>query len=281
MSRSLETPGHVEATSTTGTSPPRRARNRLSPMLIIPDVHAPFHHVDAWALMMDVAHDLQPETIVVIGDFLDMYAVSSHSKDPARIMRLEDELAVGKRLRGQLDDLGAARKVFLEGNHEDRLRRYLQDKAPELYGVVDVSSLLELDAHGWEFTSYRDHTRLGAVHYTHDVGKTGRYSTYQTLDQYQHSVVFGHSHRLSYVVEGNATGEAKVAAQFGWLGDVEQIDYMARAKARKDWALGFGIGHTDSQTGHTFLSPVPIVHDRCVVNGKLYKAPAKRRRRTR
>ena len=276
MSRTVETPSHVEATSTSGTSPPRQPRNRLKPILVVPDTHAPFHHADAWALMIDVAADLRPETVVVIGDFMDWYAVSSHSKDPARASDLRAELKVGKRLRGQLDDLGAQRKVFLEGNHEDRLRRYLQEKAPELYGIVDVSSLLELDANGWEFVSYRDHTREGKVYYTHDVGKSGRYSTFQTLDSYQHSVVFGHSHRLGYVVEGDQTGQPKIAAQFGWLGDVERIDYMARAKARRDWALGFGIGYTDTQTGHTFLQPVPIVENLCVVNGKLYKAPTKR-----
>jgi len=251
---------------------------RLTPGLIVPDVHVPFHNTGAWSLMLDVARDLQPETIVCIGDFMDFYAVSSHSKCPIRAAQLQQELEAGRRLRGELDALGAKRKVYLEGNHEDRLRRYLHDKAPELFGLVDVETLLALPDNGWEFVPYRSDIKIGAVHYTHDVGKTGRYSTFQTLDQYQHSVAFGHSHRFSYVVEGNCTGEQKVAAQFGWLGDVEQIDYMARAKARKDWTLGFGVSYMDRQTGHTFFTPVPIVDGRCVVNGKLYKVPGKRKR---
>jgi hypothetical protein len=249
---------------------------RLSPVLIVPDVHAPFHDEDAWQLMMEVARDLRPETIVVIGDLADFYAVSSHSKDPERVIGLVGEIAVARQKRAELDSLGAKTKIFCEGNHETRLGRYLRDKAPELFGIIDVPLVLELEENGWDFVSYRDHRRRGAVHYTHDTGASGRYAAFKSLDIYQHSVVTGHTHRLVYIVEGNAVGQAKVSASFGWLGDVTQIDYMHRAKAKKDWALAFGIGYEDSQTGHTFLVPVPIVEYRCVFNGKLYKAPGLR-----
>lgn len=74
------------------------------------------------------------------------------------------------------------------------------------------------------------------------------------------------------MVEGNAVGECKLSTSFGWLGDVDKVSYQHRAKCRKDWALGFGVGYEDQQTGHTFWQPVPIVEMRCVVEGKLYKA---------
>lgn len=220
---------------------------------------------------MDVARDLKPKTVVVLGDLLDCYSISTHSKDPRRKANLRDEVETCKALRADLDSLKAERYVFCEGNHEDRLRRYLWDKAPELFGLIDIPSLLQLGPK-WEFIAYRNHTKRGAIHYTHDVGHTGRYAAHQTLDTYQHSVASAHAHRLCYVVEGNAVGEAKLSAQFGWLGDVNQVDYMHQAKAKKNWALGFGIGYEDRQTGHNFLQPVPIVQGRCVVNGKLYKA---------
>lgn len=251
--------------------------DRLSPILVVPDTHAPYHDEDAWQLMLDVARDLKPETIVCIGDLADFYSVSAHSKDPARRASLKDEVAVVRQKRAELDALGASRKVFCEGNHEYRLARYLQDKAPELFDVIDVPNVLELTANGWEFIPYRNHKRRGAVHYTHDVGSAGRYAAFRALDTYQHSNITGHTHRLVYIVEGNAVGESKLSASFGWLGDVEQIDYMHRAKAKKDWSLAFGAGYEDQQTGHAFLIPVPIVEYRCVWNGKLYKAPGLRK----
>lgn len=253
---------------------------RLRPVLVVPDTHAPYHDEDAWQLMLEVARDLKPETVVCIGDLADFYSVSSHSKDPSRQANLKNEVKTVRKKRAELDALGAKTKIFCEGNHEYRLGRYLQDKAPELFGIVDVASILELPENGWEFVPYRNHVRRGKVHHTHDTGSAGRYAAFKSLDTYQHSVVTGHTHRLVYIVEGNALGEVKLSASFGWLGDVEQIDYMHRAKAKKDWALAFGVGYEDKQTGHTFLVPIPIVDYRCVFNGKLYKAPRRRKARS-
>lgn len=249
---------------------------RLQPILLVPDVHAPFHHKHSWDLLLDVAKDIKPSIIVVIGDFLDCFCISSYGKDPDREHSLKKEVRTGQDMLKQLESLGAKRLVYVEGNHEYRLKRYLQDKAPELFGLIDIPSMLFL--HNWEFVEYRDHVKIGKLHYTHDVGITGRYATLRTLDTYQHSVVHGHDHRIQYVVEGNAVGEAKLGAQFGWLGDVNKVDYMNKAKARKNWALGFGVGYLDAQTQHTFWTPVPIVSNRCVVNGKLYKSPRLRKK---
>ena len=222
--------------------------------------------------MLKVGRALRPKIVVVIGDFADFYSVSAHSKDPKRAGRLKEELKI---VRAGLDDLDALRaeeKIFVEGNHEDRMRRYVQDKAPELYTVVDMPGLLRLKSRGWKYVPYKDDTRVGKLYLTHDVGVAGRYSAFKALDTYQHSVVTGHSHRLSYIVEGNAVGEYKVSAQFGWLGDVSKIDYMHRTTAKKNWPLGFGIGYLNPTTGIVYLVPVPIVKYSAVVNGKLYQA---------
>ena len=160
--------------------------------------------------------------------------------------------------------------VHLTGNC-DRLRRYLQDKAPALFGTVTIPGVLGLKERGWSFVPYKSSTKLGKLHITHDVGNAGRYAAFKALDTFQHSVITGHSHRLSYVVEGNAVGEHKLSAQLGWLGDVEQIDYMHKVNARKNWALGFGVGYVDIGSGCVYLTPVPIIKYTCVVNGKLYR----------
>ena len=80
---------------------------------------------------------------------------------------------------------------------------------------------------------------------------------------------------MAYIVEGNSVGENKVSAQFGWLGDVREADYMHRVKALKNWSLGFGIGYLDPQTGVVYLAPAPIISIKgvytCVVNGKQYR----------
>lgn len=86
-------------------------------------------------------------------------------------------------------------------------------------------------------------------------------------------VVTLNTHRFMSVVEGTALGgEAKIALSFGWLGDVEQIDYMTRAKARASWALGFGVAEHEITTGHMYFTPVPILPDySCALHGKIYR----------
>jgi len=71
------------------------------------------------------------------------------------------------------------------------------------------------------------------------------------------------------MVEGNANGDRHVSAMFGWLGDVEEIDYMHRVKAMKDWSLGFGIGYLDTATDIVYVIPVPIIKGTCLIEGKL------------
>lgn len=242
----------------------------LEPIVVVSDAHIPYHDKRAFDLLLKVGRAIKPVHLIIIGDFIDCYAVSAHSKDPTRATQISTELRAAEAALDQLDDLGAKHRIYLGGNHEDRLQRYLQDRAPELFDLVRIPDLLRLKDRGWRYVSYKDHYRLGKVHFTHDVGVAGRTAVYRCLDTYQHSNVTGHTHRLGYIVEGNALGEFKLSAQFGWLGDARKVDYLQRAKVLKDWALGFGVGYFDRKTGYVYLTPVPIVNYTCVINGKLY-----------
>lgn len=241
-------------------------------VLIVPDTHRPFHNVKAWALFMKVARALKPQHLVIIGDFADCYSVSDHDKDPEHALRFAEEIADVNDGLDELDALRAKHKYYIEGNHEDRVRRYVM-KHPELKNVLTIPRLFNLTQRGWRYTPYKHHTKIGKVHFTHDVGVASRGAIFRSLDLYQHSVITGHTHRLMYVVEGTALGdEPKVAASFGWLGDVDAIDYMHRAKANASWALGFGVGTLEPKTGHIYFTPVPILPDySCCVNGTVYR----------
>ena len=245
--------------------------NKLEPLLTVPDAHIPYHDTRAWNLMLSVARDLKPKHIITIGDLLDFYTVSAHSKDPHRANRLAEEISAGNACIDQLDALKATNKIAIGGNHSDRLQRYLQDKAPELFDIISVPGLLRYKERGWRWVPYKEDIKLGKCYFTHDIGSAGRNAVFTALDMYQHSIVTGHTHRMQYIVEGNAVGEFKLSAQFGWLGDAKKVDYMHRAQVNKNWALGFGIGYLDPETGIVYMTPVPIIKYTCAVNGKLYR----------
>lgn len=243
---------------------------RLQKILFVPDTHIPYHDTKAWALMLKAAKAFKPDIINIQGDFADFYAVSSHSKNPNRRRNLEWEVDQVKQGLDDLDALGAKVKKYVSGNHEDRLERYLMDKAPELFNMVTIPDVLELRKRGWTYVPYKSDTRIGKLYSTHDTGCAGRNAVFSNLNTYQHNVVTGHTHRMAYIVEGNAKGEAHLSASFGWLGDVKQTDYMHRIKSARDWALGFGTGYL-AENGVVYVTPHPIIGYTCLVEGKFYK----------
>lgn len=245
------------------------AKNKLEKILFVPDSHHPYVDKNAWNLMLKAGKEFKPDHVIILGDFADFYGVSSHSKDPNRAMRLKEEIDATKEALDQVIALGAKNNVFVSGNHEDRLERYLRDKAPELFNFITIPQILELKEKGFKYTPYKQAYKIGKLNVTHDTGVAGRYAHYKALDTFQHNIIIGHTHRIGYCIEGDAQGQRHLGAMLGWLGDVNEIDYMHQVKARKEWSLGFGTGHMDTKTGVVYVTPVPIINGTCLVEGKI------------
>ena len=70
-------------------------------VLFVPDMHIPYENQTLWALMMLAMWRWRPEIIVIIGDFGDWKAVSTHLKAPKDATRLKWEV---ERQKERLDD---------------------------------------------------------------------------------------------------------------------------------------------------------------------------------
>ncbi len=245
----------------------------LRRVLFIPDTHVPYHDPRAWAVMLAGARVFKPDTVVILGDFADFYAVSSHSKNPERRADLDYEVGLVKEKLAELDALGASRRVYVAGNHEDRLSRYLMDHAPALFGSVSIPEVLGLHTSGWEYVPYREFLRLGKLRITHDTGKAGQNAHRQAMGSFRHSTVIGHTHRMEMSVAGSADGSPAVAAMFGWLGSFEHVDYMHRIESQAAWVHGFGLGFMEP-SGVVHLTPVPIVNGAACVLGQVIRVPS-------
>lgn len=241
----------------------------LQKVLFLPDTHCPYHDRSAYDLVERVAQRVRFDGIIIGGDFADFWNVSSHSKDPGRQETFLDEVEETRKLLRRVESWGAKWRHYIEGNHENRLDRYIADNAAKLYGCVNTDELLELSDHGWVITKYKNHTTVGKAYCTHDLGKSGDNAVKDALLSYQDNVVINHTHRMNYRVEGNAKGVPHVGASFGWLGDVEKVDYMHRIRANRDWALGFGVGIL-RENGIIYLQPVPIVQYTCMVGLEIF-----------
>lgn len=240
----------------------------LERLFFVPDTHVPYHDEHAWQTVLAAARAFKPTILVVLGDFWDCYACSFHSRDPRRATMVLQELEVVEQKRKELDALKAKRKIFIAGNHEYRLDRYIQDRAPALYGITSVPKLLKLRENNWEYVPYQDGINIGKLYVTHELGSAGAGAIKKARADAETNVVIGHIHRMGSVYEANARGVPKVGAAFGWLGDFETVDYMHRRRAQREWVHGCGTGYMDSK-GHVYLQGVPVVDGQACIEGKI------------
>lgn len=236
--------------------------------LLIPDCHVPFHDVPAFSLMLRAAKTAGVKNAVLLGDFLDCFSVSSHPKLPTARQDLAEEIESGNRCLDLLDRTFTGDRIYIEGNHEFRLQRYLTDNAPALFTSLSLPRLLRLGDRGWRFVRYRDHVKIGRLFLTHDVGKAGRNAYRDAMAAFQGNVVIGHTHRFGLEVEGSARGKTHIGASFGWLGSFDALDYAHKIRAKRDWVHGFGIAYLEPG-GNVHLTACPIVEGRVMVEGKL------------
>lgn len=240
-------------------------------IIVCPDAHHPFVDERAWACFLEAAYVARANRVVIIGDFGDYYAVSSHDKSPERKETFADELADTNAALDQLQGLGIP-VDYCEGNHEQRLDRYLAKVAPELYGVaLGSKELLRISERGWSWYPYKTICKHGHVRFTHDVGRSGKNAARQSLVDFGDNLVFGHTHRLGVAYEGTIDGGTRVCLNVGWLGDFEAIDYRHKFMAKRDWQHGFGLVDIDDR-GNGYCQAIPIINGRAMIDGKVAKA---------
>lgn len=244
-------------------------------LLILPDIHCPYHDPKALDLVERVARKTKFDRLIDLGDFADFYSVSFFDRNPTRCDDLEWEIREGNLLLDRLDALGIHKKHYVLGNHEYRLERYLAKNAPALFNMVKVERLFRLRERGWGWTPYQDTYHLGKLHITHDLNKAGKRAHDEARAEYEGNAVIGHTHWMGISYQGNARGECHVGAMFGWLGALDKIDYTHRVKALK-WQLGFGTGLYEVDTGVVHLQAHPIIDYRVAIDGTVIALPSSR-----
>ena len=224
-----------------------------------------------WKIVLKIAKDLDFHGCIIMGDFGDFYCISSHAKVPYRSKGLKWEVEQINDLGlDALDAISFKEKIFIEGNHEDRLFRYLQHNAPELWGMTSTKEALYLDQRSWKFVPYRSHIKIQNHYFTHEIGKCGEMAHKQALGEFERSVSIGHTHHYGQWHKNDIDGTPRFGTHFGWLGDLREADYMHDAKKKKHWLNGLGIGYEIPKQKYFYAQPIPFIHQTAIVEGKLY-----------
>lgn len=169
--------------------------------VVLSDQHIPFQDPVIEDLSIDFLAEHQPKVIHLLGDVLDFYSLSSFDKDPQRRETLQDELDGATRYFKRLRKVcPKARIIYSEGNHENRLRRYLWSQARALSNLRTLSfeELLGLKEFNIEWVDASAPYRMGHLLFIHGelVRRASGASAKGHMDKFGCNVIHGHTHRL-------------------------------------------------------------------------------------
>jgi predicted phosphodiesterase len=179
-------------------------------ILTIGDAHcAPGQDLRRFKALGKLIVDESPDVVVSIGDFLTLDSLSDWDKSKRGKMegrRYKADISSGNRALDLIQLSTAPRYVYLMGNHEYRLPRYL-DYDPTMMGFADIENDLDLAARKWKVVDYKDDIKLSGISFTHiPINGMGRpignpHVAQKALALYSNSVVFGHTHTLDHAAE--------------------------------------------------------------------------------
>jgi|TARA_R100001530_G_scaffold13965_1_gene12748 predicted phosphodiesterase len=90
-------------------------------ILVISDLHIPYHHKDSFAFLKAIKKEFKPDYIVNIGDLLDFHAINMHMHDPD-LYSAGHELKASRRYIKELESI-FPKMVEVDSNHSSLVYR--------------------------------------------------------------------------------------------------------------------------------------------------------------
>jgi predicted phosphodiesterase len=127
---------------------------------VLSDIHAPFYDPHAIELALRIISQAEPDVVILNGDVVDFVGISRFSTSPVRRAHFHQEVEqCADFLRFLVPKFRGADVIYLAGNHEERLKRYLWSRAPELshLSALSVDRLLDLERLGVIYLETSEH----------------------------------------------------------------------------------------------------------------------------
>lgn len=249
------------------------SRARLETVIVLADAHVPEHDRPAWRAALALVRRVRPTVIVLAGDFLELRSCSMHGD--AFGDAFDRDVAAGREaLRDVVAAGRGARIVYLEGNHESRLTRYLTRSAPPMRDSLSLRAALQLDELGIAWVGEQQQPwRLGRLRVTHGhqcLGEGGgaRYHAARMADREGESgcaVVYGHTHKPQTI-----TRIGREVARAVGLGCLRTLDPRWLHGAPAGWEHGVAVAYV-LPSGVAHVQPVEIRHGVAVWDGELLR----------
>lgn len=206
----------------------------------VSDIHVPYHDKNDAKTLRHFLKQQQPDYLIFGGDIVDFYSVSRFDKDPERRFDLQDEVTQGIiYMQSMLSAAGPqAKGYFLEGNHENRMMKYLR-RNPEIASLnaLTIPSLMNLKQLGLHFTPYDKGLVKHGFLFKHGT-RANMHTAKAEVDLENISGMSGHIHRVQQFSKTDRNGQ-HVWHTVGHMSDDSEIDYMNNQVP--NWQHGFGV----------------------------------------
>lgn len=240
--------------------------------LVLSDLHYNYHCEKYVSIATQLIKKLKPDYVIQCGDALDAGTISSYLQNPKITTRFVDEINA---YNAQLDVWQKAMKhgsVFhqLQGNHSERLERYLAKNCREIHEIVrTVPELLRFKERNkkgkvkfvWHPLSNWKSCKIGDVYFHHGtyfdknvaVTNLTRYPGIKFLQ--------GHAHRYQCAA---ANGVWSVS-----LGHGSNAEKTAHICAPNQWQQAMAVVNFINGVGH--FEPILVNDGEAVFRGQTIK----------
>ncbi len=233
------------------------------------DVHMPYHDFDALSIAVEDLQRQKVDTIILGGDILDCYQISSFNREPDK-MGIKYEIDMVCNFLHDLKKL-KAKIIFKFGNHSERFENFIIKKAPELWGIecFQLDNLIRIQYQSifnepleCDFVKNKrimDIGHLAAIH-AHEFGESAFSPVNAARGFYlraKANVIGGHQHQTSEHTESNINGKIVGAWSVGCL-----CDLHPKYRPINKWNHGFAIVKQ-------FKDGSFEVHNKKIIDGKI------------
>lgn len=236
-------------------------------ILILSDVHIPYHDKKSLGIAIQKAKEYNPTIILLNGDFADHFSISRWEKDPRQRNFPNERQIILLALEWLREEFPKARIIYKLGNHEERYENYMMLKAPELLGIpeFEFKNVFGLDNFGIELVDDMKPIKTNELFIIH--GHEYRFSISNPVNparglylRSKVNAICGHFHQSSSHSENDIQDKFTSCWSSGHLSDPHP-KYMPLNK----WNAGFIIVET---SGNKLFQ----VHNYKIIDGLTYRS---------
>lgn len=240
--------------------------------VVLPDIHHPDHDIPCMTAINEFLGVYQPDEIVYSGDQITLDVVSSWNANKPKLIE-------GARIRSDCHQFDwdilspheeicpEARRVFMYGNHEERLRWFVQ-RVPSVEGLVEVENVLDLEERGYVVVPFNEMYRIGKLKVIHGF-YWNKYSAAKTANAFESNVLYCHTHTSQAYTKTNPI-DRKDYHRATNIGCLCNLNPSYRKNKPNRWIHEFAVVEVHIETGNFNLYPITINDGVFVWNGRVY-----------